>query len=315
MEILYIILTLSLVIALLVIAVAYVCFRMAFYYKNPGPMKADQYDIPEGDIYEPYRERITGWIKQLRQEKCTEHSILSHDGLNLFAKYYEYEKGAPIEIMFHGYKGDAERDLCGGVYRCFALKRNVLLVEQRAGGRSEGNVVSFGINEVKDCIGWINYAVATFGNDVQLILTGVSMGAATVTMATGEALPENVKYVLADCGYTSPEAIIKKVIKQLKLPVRLLYPFVRLGGKLFGGFDIESNSPIEAVKRSRTPVIFFHGDTDDFVPCYMSEELYRDCVSEKELVIIKGAGHGLAYPVDRDGYLESLREFNDKYVK
>ena len=315
MEILYILLAVLLGLFLMALIVTYICFRLTFYYKNPGPMKADQYDIPEGRIYEPYRQLMTGWMKQLRAETCTTHTIMSHDGLRLYAKYYEYKKGAPIEIMFHGYKGNAERDLCGGVFRCFALERNVLLVDQRAGGQSEGKIVSFGINEVKDCLRWIDYAKDTFGKEVQLILTGVSMGAATVMMAAGAVLPKNVKYILADCGYTSPKEIIKKVIKQMKLPAGLLYPFVRLSGKIFGGFDIESNSPIEAVKRSTTPIIFFHGDTDDFVPCSMSEELYEECASEKELVIIKGAGHGLAYPVDQDGYLNSLREFNDRYIE
>ena len=114
---------------------------------------------------------------------------------------------------------------------------------------------------------------------------------------------------LADCGYTSGKDIIKKVIREMKLPADLLYPFARVGGKLFGGFDIDEFSPIESMKNAKIPVIFIHGDADDFVPCEMSQQNFDACVSQKKLVIIKGAGHGICYPVDPELYLSALDEF------
>ena len=129
-------------------------------------------------------------------------------------------------------------------------------------------------------------------------------------MAAGEKLPDNVVCVLADCGYSSAREIIKKVIKDMKLPPDIIYPFVRLGARMFGHFSLEETSPIEAVKKSSIPIIFIHGDTDDFVPCEMSERLYRACsYKHKRFVSVKGAGHGLAFPVDKEGYLNALREF------
>ena len=135
------------------------------------------------------------------------------------------------------------------------------------------------------------------------------MGAATVTMASAEKLPENVKYVIADCGYTSPREIIIKVIRDLGLSPWLVYPFIRLGGRLFGHFDIEDNSPIKAVKNSRIPVFFIHGDADDFVPCHMSEKLAAECVAPNTFVSVNGAVHGLAFPADKELYIRSLRDF------
>ena len=135
------------------------------------------------------------------------------------------------------------------------------------------------------------------------------MGAATVAIAAGEKLPPNVVCVLADCGFSSAKEIMKKVICEMKLPPALAYPFVKWGARLYGGFDLEKTSPVEAVKHATVPVIFIHGDTDAFVPSYMSEELYAACSSQKKLVLIKGAGHGLAFPVDRELYLSSLRDF------
>ena len=121
-------------------------------------------------------------------------------------------------------------------------------------------------------------------------------------------MPQNVIGVLADCGYTSTKEIIQKVIRDMRLPL-FLYFFARLGARLFGGFDPEETSPIESVKKTRLPIIFYHGDTDDFVPCEMSEKNYEACVSRKQLVIIKNAGHGLCYPVDPETYVSELKAF------
>lgn len=300
--------------AFIVLLTSLICFFKVFYFRNPGPLKEDEYDIPKGRIYEPYREKMVKWQKDLRALPAKNYEIRSFDGLTLRAKFFECSPGAPVELMFHGYQGNSERDLCGGVFRAFALGHSVLLIDHRAGGASEGNIVTFGINEVRDCLRWIDLAVRELGDDIKLILTGVSMGAATVMMASAEDIPENVKYVLADCGYSSAKEIIKKVIKDMRLPAALLYPFVKLGASIFGRFDLESNSPMEAVKKSRVPIIFFHGNADDFVPMEMSCRLYEACKSEKKLVIIEGAGHGLAYPADKETYLNAMKEFEENYL-
>jgi len=172
-------------------------------------------------------------------------------------------------------------------------------------------VITFGIKEHRDCLSWIDFMVTHLGADVKIILTGISMGASTVLMAAGSPLPPQVKGVLADCGFSSARAIIRKVIRQLKLPPAVVYPFVRLGAQFFGGFDLEELSAAEAVKRATVPVILFHGEDDAFVPAQMSQENFDACASRKMLVITPGAGHGLCYPVDPEGYLAALREFFD----
>ena len=189
-----------------------------------------------------------------------------------------------------------------------------MIINQRASGESEGRVITFGINERRDCHSWVNYAIEHFGSDVKLIIGGVSMGAATVMMAAGDPLPENVICVLADCGYSSAEEIIKKVVKEMHLPVKLLYPFIKLGASLYGKFDLEETSPMEAMKKCKLPVVFVHGDADDFVPYEMSVRLYNECISDKkELITIPGAGHGLAFPADQDGYVNRLNEIKEKW--
>ena len=282
---------------------------MVFYVPRTQDQSIDEVILPEGEIYEPYHSVMTEWILEARSFPHEDFYIKSHDGLTLHAKYFEYAPNAVTEIMFHGYKGSAERDLSGGIQRCFALGRNVLLVDQRTSCGSEGKVISFGINEHRDCLAWIDFAVNQFGKDVKLVLTGISMGASTVLMAAGNPLPENVVGVLADCGFSSPKQIIQKCTKDMHLPAKLIYPFIKLGAKIYGHFDLEEYSPLEAMKTCKVPVIFFHGEDDDFVPCYMSQEMYEACTSPKKLVTIPDAGHGLVYLVDNEKYFQSVIEF------
>ena len=260
-------------------------------------------------MYEPHREQMIAWMKEVRSLPHQDVQIKSFDGLTLRGKYYECNPGAPVELMFHGYRGSGERDLCGGVQRCFALGRNALIVEQRASPGSEGNVITFGIRESRDCLDWVDFAIDFLGPDVKIILTGISMGASTVLTAAGQKLPANVVGVLADCGFTSPEEIIRTVIREMGLPDRLAWPFVRLGALLFGHFDPRETSPMEALKTCRLPVIFFHGEADDYVPCPMSRKNYEICPTVKKLYTVPGAGHGLCYIIDPEGYLKALREF------
>ena len=309
MKFLYIGLGVAAFLAVAVLVISYICFRMAFYVKESDKKPKEEYPIPEGKIYEPYREQMVGWMKEVRAMPCQEFHIRSFDGLRLRGKYYEYAPGAIIEIMFHGYRGSAERDLCGGVQRCFKLGHSCLIVDQRCAGKSGGNVITFGINESRDCLDWMRFAIDHFGPDCRLMLTGISMGASTVMIAAGEELPKNVIGVLADCGFTSAKAIIKKVIRQLKLPPELAYPFVKLGAKLYGHFDLEQTSSLEAMKKCKVPVIFFHGETDDFVPCDMSRENFEACTGKKMLVTVPNAGHGLSILLDPEGYRTAMKLF------
>ncbi len=298
---------------LIVLATSLVCFLKIFY--TTRRKKWAEYPVPAGEIYEPHHEKMIEWIKFARSLPHTEVSIRSFDGLKLVGTYYEFEKGAPIDILFHGYKGCAAQDLSGGVYRCQQLGHNVLIVDHRAAGKSEGHVITFGINESCDALSWINYVIENIDPNAEILLGGISMGGATVMMTSAMELPENVKGTVADCGYTSAKEIIKKVIRDMKLPDNVLYPFVRLGAILFGGFDPDSNSPISSMPNCRVPVIFFHGDADAFVPMSMSEENYAACGAPKHLVRTPDAGHGLCFPVDVDTYVEEIASFFKPFLQ
>lgn len=215
----------------------------------------------------PYREAMTQMVRTVLALPYEDVWIRSDDGLHLHGKYYAGRPGAPVQIMMHGYKSGAERDFCGGAQIAVQGGYHVLLVDQRAHGKSEGRCLTFGIQERYDCRAWVNYALGRFGADTKILLYGVSMGAATVLMAGGLNLPRNVVGIVADCGYSSPAAIIRKVIRDQHLPIFPVYQLIRLGGKLFGGFDLESATVTDALAHCDIPVLLIHGGDDRFVPC------------------------------------------------
>lgn len=313
MEWYFILLIILVLILIFILLLSYICFYMTFYNKNK-PLKDGEIYIPDDEIYRDYKEEILKDVYEVRKYPHKDITIKSFDGLTLHGRYYEKIKGAPLEIMFHGYRGNCERDMSTGVKRAFRCNRNALIVDQRASGLSEGHIITFGINERKDCLSWVNYVIENFDKDIKIILTGVSMGAATVMNASALDLPKNVVGILADCGYNKSKDIIKKCIKDMHLPPNILFPFLKLGAKIYGRFNLEETDPIESVKKCKLPIIFIHGDKDTFVPHHMSLKLYEACKStKKHMVSIKNAGHGISYLADPDEYVKELNEFF-KYI-
>ena len=298
------------ILALLVLLAAYICFRMTFYVPDKSRPDPQEILVPDGSIYVPYHEQMRQWTREVRAMEQEHWYMTSFDGLRLHARYFEYAPDAVVEIMFHGYRGTAERDLSGGVQRCFSLGRSVLLVDQRTAGESEGRVISFGINESRDCRGWVDELIARKGEHVKIVLTGISMGATTVMIAAGQPLPKQVLGIIADCGFDSAKTIICKVMEGLHMPPRLGYPFVKLGARIFGRFDLEETAAVECMKKCRLPVFFIHGEDDRFVPCDMSQRCYEACAGPKYLFTVPEAGHGMGYLMDTDGYRRALTNFS-----
>ena len=301
----------GIIIGLLLAAVllaAYYAYRVAFY---AAPRKGDEdvYMIPTEEQYAKDRERLRECIGKLDKIEFQPVTIRSFDGRKLFGRYYHIQDGAPLQIQFHGYRGSALRDLCGGTPLALKLGHNVLLVDQRSHGQSDGNTITFGVLERKDCVEWIKYAQERFGAEVPIVLTGVSMGAATVLMASALPLPENVVGIIADCPYSSPKAVIRKVCRDMHFPVSVTYPFIRLGARLLGGFSLTEEGAVDAVRESRVPILILHGEDDRFVPCEMSREIAKAAPDKVRLETFPGAGHALSYMVDPERYRRVTAEF------
>ena len=292
---LYIIATIA-ALAGLIIAFSFYTFYVCFYSKKDRT--EDPYAIMRGKQYQAVKDNIITCTRIMDKASCEWVYTDSFDGLKLAGRYYHTADGAPLIILFHGYRSMSLRDCAGGYILSKKLGFNILAVDQRAHAESEGRVISFGICEHRDCGSWVNFVRRRFGSDTKIILSGLSMGAATVLMAAQLDFPDNVVAILADCPYSSPADIIRKVCRDRHLPDHLAYPFIRLGAWIYGGFDLEMTTACNAVKKATVPILLIHGEDDRFVPCEMSRLIHSCCASASELETFPGAGHGLCYMVD-----------------
>ena len=300
----------ALAVAAIILLVSYICAQMVFAVRSSGK---DEPHLPKGRQYLERKDDIFALVAEAAALPYEDVYVESFDGLRLHGKLYDTVENVPVHILFHGYRSSALLDFGGGLRDVVQRGHNAILADQRAHSASEGRYLSFGINERRDCLAWIEYAKHRFGSDCRIIIEGVSMGAATVLMAAGNTLPENVIGVLADSAYSSPEKIIRHVMRKQHYP-QLLFPFIRLGGRMFAGFDISSESPLEAMKSCKIPVFFIHGDDDRFVPYAMGRENYEACGAKKFFFTGQNAGHGLSYIVDTERYVRIVRSFGDSVL-
>lgn len=300
------------VIAAFLLAAAHYAYRIAFFSPAEGREKLPTFSDPQ---YKPYREAIDAMLQALKERPYEEATITSHDGLALFGRYYHTADGAPLAIGFHGYRSSYLSDFCGGSAISFSQGYNLLLIDQRAHGRSEGKTISFGIQERQDCLSWIHYAVDRFGPDTKILLYGVSMGAATVLMSSGLDLPANVKGIVADCPYAVAEDIIVDVGKKsMGLPAAFTLPFARLGARIYGSFNLNATNAILAVQKTKTPILIIHGDADCFVPAEMSARVQRANPQMVRRVTFPGADHAMSYMVDTPRYWQVVTEFMNEVL-
>ncbi len=284
-------------------------YRVAFY-SPPRKQLKEGVGIPSGAQYDERRARFDQMKAAMREAPFEEVTTTSHDRLRLVGRYYARTEGAPVHIIFHGYRSAPIGDACGAFRITQREGHNMLAVYQRASGKSEGRTITFGVLESQDVLTWINYVQTRCGAQTPIFLHGISMGSATVLTATGLALPPCVVGIFADCGYTSPRAILCSVMRQMHYPPALTYPILRLAARLFGGFDPEARSAIDGVTRATVPILFAHGEEDTFVPYSMVHELFDACACEdKTLITFPNAAHGLSYITDTSRYEREAHDF------
>ena len=299
---------------LAILIISYVVYRIAFY--SPNKTQNDDHHLMDTEQMRPLYDTIHAMVDRMNAVPYERVVIPSRDGLHLAARYYHQKDGAPLDILMHGYRGTPSRDFSGGAMICLEEGHNLLMIEERAHKSSEGHTITFGIKERYDCLDWVQYAIDRFGPDVKIGLTGISMGAATVLMAAGLDLPDNVRCIAADCPYTSPQAIIRKVCKEdMHIPPTLAWPFLWLGAFLFGHFRLQGPDASETVKQSKVPILLIHGDADLFVPYAMGCQIAAANPDRIEFHTFPGAGHGLSFLVDEARYREIVKAFHQKYLQ
>ena len=265
----------------------------------------------EEDASEKYS-GLTGTpeMKKWYNEHGEDVYIMS-DSLRLHGKIFKNNSSKYV-LVCHGYTSKAKH-MAGFVNKFYSLGYNVLAADARAHGDSEGTKIGMGWPERFDVIEWIKLIISWEPN-AQIILHGVSMGAATVLMASGEELPENVKVIIADCGYTSEWDEFKCEANALHIPWFPVLNAASVMSRLRDGYDFKQASALEQVKQSRIPTLFIHGSDDELVPYSMLDKLYSAAACEKECLTVNGAGHALSSSVEPELYWNTVESFIDKYL-
>ena len=287
---------------------------LVFFY-SPSKSQNDDRRLAHTSQMPARRTQILEMIDEARKIPYETVEILSRDDFVLRGRYMEQTPGAPICICFHGYRGTPNRDLYGLIHILHKLGFNLLLAEHRAHCRSESNTITMGVKERFDCLDWTEYVQYRFGRETPVLLVGVSMGATSVLMASEFALPDNVRGAIADCPFSGPKDIVFYRAQQLHLLPRSSTLFVEAAARIYGGFSLFGPSAVEAVKRTRLPILLLHGASDYVVPHYMSEQIHDANRDQTELHLFPRAGHALSYLLDPDRYEACCRSYIRRVLK
>jgi fermentation-respiration switch protein FrsA (DUF1100 family) len=261
------------------------------------------------------RKAPTSWESDWLDAQNVEDLWLeSRDGLKLHGYYIAAPGASAVAVLAHGYSVDGRQvaDWARVFHDKFGM--DVLFPDARGHGQSQGHYIGFGWHERLDMLDWMDMVRGRTGG-APIVLFGISMGAATVLMTSGEAVPPELRLIIADCGYTSAA---DELLWQMKQRYHVSFPpLVRVVSRLTkrrAGYTFEEASALEQVKKSHVPTLFIHGEADTFVPFEMCGRLYEACAAEKELYTVPGAEHGAAYGVDGANYERRLAQFLEKYL-
>ena len=264
----------------------------------------------------PYADEIYDGVDWLHGDGSEIVYTEAFDGIKLAAICLPAKEPKATAVLMHGFRSTPYWDFAGVVKKYSEMGFNLLLPYQRAHGKSEGKYITFGVKERRDVHSWIDWVKNRFGENEKIILDGISMGCATVLMGSELGYPENVKGIIADCGYTSPYDIVSCVMKDnMHLPK---YPFIWMydaACRAFGGFSLKECSATDAMKVNKVPVLFAHGEADDFVPYWMTKQNYDACTAQKYFVSVPEAGHGMCYLIDKEQYNGAIDRFVEEILK
>ncbi len=264
--------------------------------------------------YSKYIQYIQLADRFFREHDTQEVSIESFDGLKLCGLWVRAKEPKGTILLAHGYRSSKLLDFSVAFEYYHDLGMNLLVPDQRAHGKSEGKYITFGVKESRDMVSWIDFHNQTYGN-FPVILSGLSMGASTMLYLADRELPPNVKGIIADCGFTSPKAILGSVFRSvIHMPAGPTLLAAEWFARIFAGFSLTEKDTRVVLKNSRLPVFMVHGTDDNFVPCEMTREGYAVCTGEKSLLLVDGAEHGVSFLVDRPAYTDAIMKFLDKNI-
>ena len=279
-----------------------------YTFYSPKKGQGDDFNLGAA-LYEGHRDEVKPLIEGIRKVPYEDVFIKSFDKLTLHARLYD-QKSNTVAILCHGYRGTPYRDFSGGATEILKLGYNVILIDERAHGQSQGHSITFGVREVDDVLKWVEYARSRFGKDIKIVLVGISMGGATVLMCA-DKIEGDVK-IIADCPFSAPSIMLKETIRSIKLPVNFFYPILNLSAIMFAHTNMNKRSAYDSVNNTNHPILIIHGDSDQVVPHHISEDLYKKHQDKIQYELFPGANHGMSYLVDKPRYVKIIKDFLEK---
>lgn len=293
-------------------------------YRDPWAKRPREPRLVNGEPFNPngWGDAIVEgeqWMYDTYHKVGRRYTMKSYDGLMLAADYFPPEGEAPraIILLAHGYRSGPLLDFSISTRDMLAMNLGCFIIHQRAHWASEGDLITFGVRERYDVRDWAAFLTREFPG-VPVILDGLSMGAATVMAAAALDLPENVRGIIADCGYTSMQGIFNKIIREwFHLPPFPLVPLTDLYCRARHGFGFTDVNSAKTLSKAKVPVLLAHGQADSFVPHAMAEEIYKAARDTVDITFfsVPDAEHGLSYLIDNAGYRRLIGEFLDKCLK
>lgn len=259
---------------------------------------------------------IEQWYDSLLQTAALKDTFIYNNGKRLHAYYAAASRPtSKTAVIVHGYTDNAIRMMMIGYLYHQDLDYNILLPDLQYHGRSEGEAIQMGWKDRLDVLEWMDVANAIYGDSTQMVVHGISMGAATTMMLSGEKQQEYVRCFVEDCGYTS---VWDEFSQELKVRFHLPeFPLMHTSNwlcSLIYGWDFREASALNQVKKCTYPMFFIHGDIDTFVPTWMVYPLYEAKPEPKELWVVPGAEHALSYLKNREEYTARVKAFVNKYI-
>ena len=241
-------------------------------------------------------------------------TVMSEDQLNLHGNYLHCEKPERIVLCVHGFRGDPSHDVAGVARYLHQHHCDLLFINQRASGQSEGNYITFGAKEKNDIKTWCRYLEAHNPKKLPVYLYGVSMGCTTILCASTLGITPLVHGLIADCGYSSIRSILEAQARgSFHLPPYPVLSLIELLCRWIAKFRFSDGDAQEAMKQNRIPVLFIHGNDDHFVRTENTLRNYEACAAEKELLLVDGATHANSYNVNEQLYQAYLNRFFQKW--
>lgn len=264
--------------------------------------------------YAKYTEIIFESDKWLKDHNAQSVYISGYDGVKLHGLWIPVENPRGTVLFAHGYRSTMLVDFGMAFDYYHNQGLNILVPEQRAHGKSQGRFITFGVKESRDMQCWIDFHNERLGT-FPMILSGMSMGASTMMYLADKDLPDNIRGLIVDCGFSSPKEILSSVFRNVThLPAIPTLWATDFFARIFAGFSIYACDSKTILRNSRFPILMVHGTDDSFVPCKMTKQAHEVCTSPKELLLVEGAEHGLSFPVDRERYIAAISNFLNKYL-